>query len=350
MARPTEILSRYQDFLDFTRQNEEGHPASEWETLANGTRIHIGNSGILTLEPANPASRQADIVLSAAIHGNETAPIEYLNNLVAEALRGDWLVGNRVLVLFGNPRAMNRAVRFEKDDMNRLFCGKHQGEAVRGTPEAIRAAILEAAVTEFYQAYPQEVDGRSVTRLHYDMHTAIRGSVFEKFAIYPFPHGKDWNREQLAFLTSCGVNTVLLQSTISPTFSYFTRKTFDAEGFTLELGKVEPWGQNDLSRYQAVIDHLRGLIQAQPLPVAPFDNAAMNLFEVKGEVIKHTDQFKLNIANDVPNFTGFQKGFVLAEDEPEGYVVQEDDERIVFPNPKVKNGLRAGIMVRRVTI
>ncbi|MBV8467661.1 MAG: succinylglutamate desuccinylase, partial [Burkholderiales bacterium] len=43
-------------------------------------------------------------------------------------------------------------------------------------------------------------------------------------------------------------------------------------------------------------------------------------------------------------------GYVLADDGDERFVVEEQGARIVFPNPKVKNGLRAGIVVVPTTL
>jgi len=51
------------------------------------------------------------------------------------------------------------------------------------------------------------------------------------------------------------------------------------------------------------------------------------------------------VAGDVANFTPFARGTVLAEDDGYTYEVLRDEERIVFPNPTVKPGLRAGLMV-----
>ena len=40
-----------------------------------------------------------------------------------------------------------------------------------------------------------------------------------------------------------------------------------------------------------------------------------------------------------------KSGTLLAEDGDYRYMVEHDEERIVFPNSKVKPGLRAGLMV-----
>ena len=48
------------------------------------------------------------------------------------------------------------------------------------------------SITEFFEYAAYE-------KLHYDMHTAIRASKNEKFAVYPFMHGRPHSKEQLSF-------------------------------------------------------------------------------------------------------------------------------------------------------
>jgi succinylglutamate desuccinylase len=70
---------------------------------------------------------------------------------------------------------------------------------------------------------------------------------------------------------------------------------------------------------------------------------------VIGQITKQSDAFELHVAADVPNFTPFARGTVLANDAGYRYVVAHDEERIVFPNPTVKPGLRAGLLVVETT-
>ena len=72
----------------------------------------------------------------------------------------------------------------------------------------------------------------------------------------------------------------------------------------------------------------------------------MQLFQVAREVIKHSDSFTLHLPSDVENFSELPLGYLLAEDIADTrWVVDEPGARIIFPNPKVKNGLRAGLLV-----
>jgi len=72
----------------------------------------------------------------------------------------------------------------------------------------------------------------------------------------------------------------------------------------------------------------------------------LQLFSVAREIIKHSDAFHLHLPVDIENFTELEKGYVLAEDLADSrWVIEEEGARIIFPNPKVKNGLRAGILI-----
>jgi succinylglutamate desuccinylase len=57
----------------------------------------------------------------------------------------------------------------------------------------------------------------------------------------------------------------------------------------------------------------------------------------------------MSFGRDTENFTPLKKGDVIARDGDTVYTVQHDEECVVFPNPDVRVGLRAGIMVVKVT-
>jgi succinylglutamate desuccinylase len=141
------------------------------------------------------------------------------------------------------------------------------------------------------------------------------------------------------------MEAVLLQNKSSIVFSAFTYDKLGAEAFTLELGKARPFGQNqqvNLVRLTACLEQL--IAGSEPDEHAQLDG--LQLFSVAREIIKHSDAFRLHLPADVENFTALDKGFVLAEDLADSrWVVEEEGARIIFPNPKVKNGLRAGILI-----
>jgi succinylglutamate desuccinylase len=305
--------------------------------LVDGTRVTTHGEGLITFEPTNPSY---DLFLSCGIHGNETAPIELLARLVQELLDGQLKTRARILFAFGNPEAIRRNERYLDDDLNRLF-GKPEAQTGNG-PAAQRARELERVCSEFFA--PSAVRWK----LHYDLHTAIRGSKIEKFAIYPFVADMPFDSGEIARLGAAGVDAVLLQSKPSPTFSWYTRHHCSAHAFTLELGKARPFGQNQVVNLDRIEAELRRLIAGERNDYTTATHPT--LFSVSREVIKRSDSFALHLADEVENFTELAPGYLLAEDGDERFVVEEQGARIVFPNPKVKNGLRAGIVVVPTTL
>ncbi|AZN36387.1 succinylglutamate desuccinylase [Iodobacter ciconiae] len=306
--------------------------------LPNGTHVQVMDEGVIRFEPKNPGDRQLDMVLSCGIHGNETAPVELLDRIVSQILEGQLKVRARVLCVFGNIEAMRQGVRCIDQDMNRLFCRLPD---VEDGDEARRAAMLEMQLMRFFSRSIQD----SKPRLHYDLHTAIHGSLIEKFAIYPLPpQGRDFDPLQVARLASAGVDAVLLQSTTSTTFSFFSSQHCGAAAFTIELGRAMPFGQNggvDLSKMQA---YLEGLISGD-LPDGDVVPAHLGLYKVSREIIKQSDAFVLHIDAKMDNFTPLAPGTILAEDEGMQYVVHETDARVIFPNPDIAVGQRAGLVI-----
>lgn len=308
----------------------------QWQ-LANGTVVSISAPGIISFTP--PQAGNKHVVLSSGVHGNETAPIEICDDLVQEILSGQRVLAHRVLFLFGNLPAMDIGERFVEENMNRLFSGAHSKGPGLCNAERVRAKQLEDAVSDFFaQAPAQDL------RFHYDLHTAIRASKNEKFAVYPYLHERVHSRGQLAFLAACGVHTILLSESTTTTFSYYSSYQHNAHAFTVELGKVRPFGQNDMTRFEAARLALAALITE--VDFAPdVDMGTLHIYRVNQVIDKHYDDFKLHFADDEPNFMDFPKGTLLASENGTEYRAQQDGEAIVFPNANVAIGQRALLTV-----
>ena len=319
--------------LELTLAGRE--PAEKTQMTVEGVRLRWLAEGALEVRPPEARDIGLDVLLSAGIHGNETAPIELLDELLHGIARGDVKPRARLLFLFGNPEAIRRGERYLEQDVNRLFNGRHE---LSSGAEALRACELERLAATFFS-----VPGR--TRLHYDLHTAIRGSKIEQFALYPYKDGRQHSRRELARLRAAGMDAVLLQSKTSITFTAYTYEQLDAESFTLELGKARPFGQNDQVNLKSLETRLVQIIEGRE-PEQPEGLDGLQLFSVGREIIKHSDSFHLHLPADIENFSELSKGYLLAEDlAGMRWVVEEDGARIIFPNPKVKNGLRAGILI-----
>ncbi|NRA70579.1 MAG: succinylglutamate desuccinylase [Gammaproteobacteria bacterium] len=332
-----------QDFLAFSRRHQWSIDQPLAFTIDNGTAVEVWDTGVIAFTPSTDTT--FDIILSSGVHGNETAPIEICSELINKIIAGELTLTTRVLFLFGNPASMNIGERFIEENMNRLFSGAHSKEPGLINRERIRAKKLEQYVSRFYGANDQ---GRE--RIHYDLHTAIRGSKNEKFAVYPFLHGEKHNKRQLQIMAACGVSTILLSDSPTTTFSYFSSRHFNAHAFTVELGKVRPFGENDMTRFIEVKETLKAMITGQDMQLSEFDESDFNLFKVCRVIDKHTDDFTFYFADDVVNFTSFPVGFKLATDGDIDYKIKDQGEAVVFPNALVANGNRAVLMVIPTTL
>jgi succinylglutamate desuccinylase len=329
----TRTMSR---FLQHALAANPTHPS--WN-LPNGLCARWLAPGCVQLDGA-PDDADS-VLLSCGVHGNETAPIEVVDGILYDLAAGRLALNCRLLVIFANPQAIRDGARYSQYDMNRLFNGAHRAQPELA--ESQRAAQLETLAAGFFHAARKR-------RLHYDLHTAIRGSVFEKFAIYPYLHERIHSREQLAWLQQCGIEAVLLHSQPANTFSYFTSRHCAADAFTLELGKARPFGQNDLARFAGIDQALRKLLATPDAAIAPLDAPSLPLFRAKYDLVKHSESFCLHLADSVENFTELPDGMLIADDGDTRYVAAGGAERILFPNPKVKPGLRAGIVVEPATL
>ena len=346
MSALLQQLKTHGDFLHLTQANPDSIDPFDF-TLANNTLVSVWDTGVICFEPASLT--QKDVVLSCGVHGNETAPIEICAELVQDLILGKLTLEHRLLVLFGNPAAINAGKREISENLNRLFSGHHSlGEGLVNA-ERLRAKALEGYVTRFYneQRVTKMVPRN---RYLYDLHTAIRGSRFEKFAVYPFLHNKPWQKAQFEFLQACDVTTVLLMQTPASTFSYYASNTHGADAFTIELGKVQPFGKNDMSRFSKARAALRQLVSSDSVQTQRFDEQQFQLYQVYRAINKQTQEFKLHFADDVENFTAYPQGTLLATDGDTEYRVEREGEAIIFPNAKVAIGQRAMLMVVPTTV
>jgi len=326
-------LQQATDLIEFYLQPNNWGWRGEFSLGDSGTARVIGD-GIIELLP-NTESQPLDLILSLGVHGNETAPIEVVSRLVERLRAGELTLATRTLILLANLKAIKAGTRFCQENMNRLFSGNHAKLATRCW-ESERAAELESAVAQFFGSA-----GQSRKRVHYDLHTAIRGSRHEKFAVAPYRQGAAIDTEQLSWLAAAGVEAVVQYHEPTSTFSYFSASQFAAQAFTVELGKARPFGENRLQDFAACELMLAGLLQGQ-LPQA--DPSQLAQYQVCRVINRNCDDFALAFADDLPNFTAFQQGQLLATDGDSSYLAEQNGEVIIFPNAKVQMGHRAALV------
>lgn len=324
---------------------------SEWIELsldgsspsAQSGQIHGGSyrfhaPGILELTPAGCRETAKACIFSVGIHGNETAPIELLGELLARLEAGLLTLGAPSLVIIGNLEAIRRGERYLDTNLNRLF---HRDQDERGM-EPQRARQLMHAVDDFFSRHPDR------HRLHYDMHTAIRDSRYPRFAVEPFAATRI-TADQWHWLAAADIQAVLHQHQHSWTFSHYSKHYHGAQAFTLELGRVAPFGANDLIALRPMRTLLEALLEGREPPGDRPE--AMRFFRVEHELMRHAQAFTLCFSGDTANFTEFAPGTRLACDAVAGdYVVGEQPLAVVFPNAHVELGARAALLVAPSTV
>ncbi|MCH7313765.1 succinylglutamate desuccinylase [Acinetobacter sp. ANC 3882] len=292
--------------------------------------------GLLQCTPKT--SYRKTMVLSAGIHGNETAPIELLANIINDVFAERLNLAVRVLFVFGNPEAIRHGVRYLENDMNRMFCGTYQD--LIQDQETERAAHLEQVTAQFFADSSAEAQ-----RYHYDLHTAIRASLLPVFALFPYQTAP-YDDFLIHSLKAADLDALVYHNAAGKTFTHFTTERFQAASSTLELGKAKPFGENDLAEFATTDQMLRAVLSDQALPIR--QKADIRQFKVVDSILKQSENFQLNLSANAPNFSTFQQGEVIATQQAGNYVAHDQQVWILFPNPNVKTGLRAGLILKEM--
>jgi succinylglutamate desuccinylase len=321
--------------FDFLAETIQGDQITSDSGKAETLTWHRPAPGVIAFEPKVRSNKS--VVISVGIHGNETAPIEIVSTLVSKLLTGHYSLKVRLLIIIGNLKAMRQGERYLKIDMNRLFSDHYQRH--ESCYETQRAQKLQQIMNDFYCAADHSA------KLHFDLHTAIRSSHHLRFGLLPYLNSGHYNPQMITWLQHIGLEAVVINHVPAATFSYFSSNEFGAASCTLELGKAKPLNENDLQQFTGIQRGLVNLISDQSNDVLP--STQLQVYKVAEVLIKSSEQFKLNVADDVKNFTPFAKGFILSRDGDTQYRVQQETGYILFPNNHVKIGFRAGLFLQK---
>jgi succinylglutamate desuccinylase len=299
-----------------------------------GLEVALPAKGIMTVRAARGEARAA-VLLSVGVHGDETGPIEMVAHTVEALSREPHALAVDLMLCVGNIDAIAAGRRFIDADLNRMF--RAQRGSLAGTAEAVRADAMIAATAAFF-------NGAGPVRWHLDLHTAIRASQYPTFAVVPDLIAEDRKQALVGWLGEAAIGAVIMNPKSAGTYSYHTSEHHGAAGSTVELGRIGTLGRNDLSQFADVAAALGRLLRGEPAR----EGGQPHVFKVAQEIIKLSDDFRMTFDRTTQNFTPLKRGEVIATDGETVYTVFNDEELVVFPNPDVRVGLRAGLMVVRV--
>ncbi|MGV8894793.1 MAG: succinylglutamate desuccinylase/aspartoacylase domain-containing protein [Burkholderiaceae bacterium] len=132
------------------------------------------------------------------------------------------------------------------------------------------------------------------------------------------------------------------------TYTSYTARHCGTVSATLELGQIGTLGQNDLGLFTQPKAALDALLHGdQAVLSAPVTANLPHQFKVTQEIIKRSNAFSMAFDRSTQNFTSLQQGAEIARDGETVYRVQHAEEFVIFPNPDVRIGFRAGLMVVR---
>lgn len=326
-------------FLDATCDFSQPFIAEEW-TLDSGLHCQLLYRGVLQITPRELSSDAKDIVLSSGIHGDETSPIELIQQVASSILLGHIQPMHRLLLIIAHPEAVNYQQRFMTENMNRLF----QVRNPERNNECCIANALQLAINSFY--------GASIAikpeRWHLDLHCAIRPSQHDTFAISPYTDKQTRSNKLFSFIHHAKLDAVLLSNTPSPTFAWYSAEYHGAQALTVELGRVGKIGHNDFTLLAPFKDAMLQLITGAALPIIWTSEVAV--YQVSRTIIKRHDDFFFTFNDDVANFTFFAEGDDFAIEGDQTYSAATGGEAVVFPNRHVILGQRAALMVKKANL
>ena len=288
-------------------------------------------AGVVQICGAGP---RPGLLISVGVHGDETAPIDMLALLLHELARAPQQLAVDLMLVIGNLEAVRQGRRFIEADLNRLFAVNRT--QLNDTQEALRADRLMAQTAQFFAGHD--------SRWHLCLHTSICASYYPLFAIVPGNCTDAFAR----WLGSAGIQAVVHNPEASLTFSSYTNSHLGAVSCTAELGSIGAMGKNDLSQLARTGRAIQNLLRTGTVSQTAHSVSKPPMFRVVQVLMKHSDAFQFSLDGAIQNFTQYAPHSVIATDGAVTYVVGNEAEYVLFANPGVRTGLRAGLMVARV--
>ncbi|MES2831732.1 MAG: succinylglutamate desuccinylase [Pseudomonadota bacterium] len=337
--------------------------ATHWQR--RGHVAYLPEPGMLQLCAA--ASTDDRLLISVGVHGNERLPIEMLAPVIDTLLKTPQALRVNLLLIVGNPEALTINKRFVDIDLNRLFGRPTRTEKIvrdqigndgdrnseggtedtRKLAETARAAAIMRVTTDFF-----ETEG--AFKWHLDLHSTIRPSLHPRFAIVPALPDDLAQQPLTAWLGRAGMQAIVFNNLPSATFSAFTSQECDALSCTVELGQVGASPTREMASLSQTQQALEQLLHAMPLgadarsnfPIVTASGSTVpELYCVAREVIKRDESFVLHLPSAAPNFSSIAANTAFASSGATTVNSGPATEYVLFPNPDVKIGQRAALMI-----
>ncbi len=285
--------------------------------------------GVLSIEPREP-SHLPGVIISVGVHGDETVPIRLVDQWLARVAADALPVNRPMLFILANPAAASRETRFVDHNMNRLF---DPAATAGSAPEALRALELMAQVKAFADRHP---DG-----LHFDLHSTIKPSDKDRFALVPPACAERTLTNLLRWFQRFAVDAWVQNRSAAATFANYSANLGYLSA-TLELGQVSA-PDEPIDRFLPLLDEFTLLAQGPSTPSGHPTQA----FQVQREIIRPEGAFEVCI-EDFVNFRPLTAGTVIARGETEEWTVEEDGDALLFLNARVPVGQRVALVIRPV--
>jgi succinylglutamate desuccinylase len=314
-----------------------GEPLAHEFMTAEGVCLKLHFPGALEIIPSRYDAECRSIVISCGIHGDETAPIELVDKLVADIIDGYQTVNERVLFIIANPLAIKTGTRFVDENLSRLFDEKPR----ESSKELVIADTLKILLRSYFD------NTKPTNRWHFDLHSAVCESNYHSFTVVPKVRHPVRSRELMDFIEAAHIEAVILANAPSSTLSWYCADKYAAQSLSIELGQVAKFGENDLRRLVAFDIALRDFVAR--IPIEHLAKKAQT-YRVSRTIVRINDDFDFLDSKILTNFTSFVHGEVFGHDGEKPLMAKNEGEAILFPNPNVPVGERAALMVCRVTI
>lgn len=312
------------DFLHRSLNTEgPGHPF-----MAAGARWHWPAPGMLEITPTEPSDMQAAII-SVGVHGDETVPIRLVDQWLEHLRQQERNIHRPLLVVLANPAAVNIGKRFVKHNMNRLFSA---ASATEPDSEHQRTAQIMTVVEKFAAHFP--------AGLHFDMHSTIKPSDQDRFAIVPVDCRDNDLSDMNAWLADFSVDAWVQNISPAAAFSSFTAR-LGYNSATLELGQVSALDE-PIDRFLSLLPSLDRLALGE----AAEQGHSPAEFQVIDEIIRPQGEFEVCL-QDFVNFRPLAADTLIARGGDREWRTGRAGDAVLFLNADVPVGHRVGLLIRQ---